>query len=235
MTEATATSPASAERIADSLRERVLSGAYPPGTPLRDSVLALELGVSRNTVREAFRFLQAGGLTEYTMHKGTVVATLAPADVRDIYTVRRTLELRAVEQSAAADPAGLQALQQSVERAEWLRDQQRWREVGTASLEFHATLVHTLGSPSLDNFMRTTLGRLRLAFATLPDEGEFQVPWVARDREINDLIQEGRTRLAGDALRSYLQDSEVEVLAALRRTEAPRTRTKPSRRKHGTD
>lgn len=237
MSQSTTPLPATADRVAFDLRERVLSGELPPGTPLRDTALALELGVSRNTVREAFRLLQASGLTEHARHKGTVVASLTADDIRDIYTARRALELRAVDQSAGADPSDLARLEAAVRRSEQLRDEQRWQEAGTASLEFHAALVATLGSPSLDVFMRTTLGRLRLAFATMPDEGEFQVPWIARDREITDLITQGRTRLASDAMRSYLEDSEAEVLASLRRAttpslSSPRTRT---RRKHVAD
>jgi DNA-binding GntR family transcriptional regulator len=58
-----------------------------------------ELGVSRNTLREAMRLLAADGLVEVARYRGAVVKTTT-AKVRDIYLVRCTLHLRAVEDSA---------------------------------------------------------------------------------------------------------------------------------------
>ena len=55
-------------------------------------------------------------------------------------------------------------------------------KVGTASLRFHQALVALLGSHRIDAFFRVTIAQLRLAFAVMTDEAEFQAPWVARDR-----------------------------------------------------
>ena len=51
-----------AQQVADALSERILAGAFPPGDRLRESAIATELGIARNTVREAVRILQLGGL-----------------------------------------------------------------------------------------------------------------------------------------------------------------------------
>src|SRR5439155_1032253 len=53
---------ATAERVATVVRDRIVTGALPPGTPLRETALATELGVSRNTLREGLRLLVAQGL-----------------------------------------------------------------------------------------------------------------------------------------------------------------------------
>ena len=204
--------------MADGLREQMLTGALGPETPLRDTAIAEEFGVSRNTVRESFRLLQAQGLTSHRRHKGTVVRRLEPADINDIYVVRRTLELRAVDRSGHASEEALAALAQTIHDAAAVHAAGRWRELGTVSLQFHRQLVALLGSPSLDGFMHSILSRLRLAFATMPDEADFQAPWLPRDAEINDLIQRGEVARAYDALRLYLDDSEATLLAELRRT-----------------
>lgn len=210
-----------AARVADGLREQMLTGRLSPGTPLRDAALAEEFGVSRNTVRESFRLLHVQGLTTYQRHKGTVVRRLDHPDIADIYTVRRTLELRAVEQSGRAEEAELARLDETIHDAARVHAAGQWRELGTASLRFHRQLVALLGSPSLDGFIYSVLSRLRLAFATMPDEADFQRPWLDRDAEINDLVQHGEIARAHDALRLYLDDSEASLLAELRRTRRP--------------
>jgi DNA-binding GntR family transcriptional regulator len=206
----------SAERVAASLRDEILSGALPPGTPLRETALAAEFAVSRNTFREGLRLLGAEGLIEAQLYKGAVVADMSEARIRDIYLVRRTLELRAIEESGAASTAALDALENAVRLTERAAAEADWRLVGTASLRFHGALVATLGSPMLDTFFHGVTAQQRLAFAAASDEAEFQEPWTPRDREICDLVRAGFRAAAGAAMRRYLDDSE-QMLVRLTR------------------
>src|SRR3954471_16653208 len=47
--------------VVDSIREAILAGKLPPGTPLRAFLLARDLGVSQATVREALLQLEHKG------------------------------------------------------------------------------------------------------------------------------------------------------------------------------
>src|SRR5690242_2408542 len=80
---------ASAERVADTLRERIASGDLTPGTALREELTAANLRVSRNTLREGIRLLVAEGLLVQKLHKGATVRALTIEEVQDIYIVRR--------------------------------------------------------------------------------------------------------------------------------------------------
>ncbi|MGW2721695.1 GntR family transcriptional regulator [Streptomyces sp. NPDC001492] len=202
--------------VADALRERIVAGRLPPGTPLRDVALAAEFGVSRNTLREALRTLHDEGLVVQRLHKGTAVTTLSATDVRDIFIARRAIELAAVEESPFAAEPLLDALEATVATAEAAVTAEAWNEVGTSSLRFHQALVALLGSHRTDAFFRVIVAQLRLAFAVMADEAEYQEPWVARDREICNLVRGGRRQDAKDALRLYLDDSERQVLDAVR-------------------
>jgi len=228
----TLNSAASAGRpvlVTDVLRERIVEGELPPGTPLRDVALSAELEVSRNTLREALRTLHDEGLVVQQLHKGTAVKTLSAEDVTDIYLARRTLELSAVDASPLAPEPLLDAMEAKVAAAELAVDAEAWDKVGTASLRFHQSLVALLGSARLDGFFRVTIAQLRLAFAVMADQGAFQTPWVARDREICDLIRGGRRTAAGAALRVYLDDSERTVLDAVRASSRTTTSVKGKR------
>lgn len=206
----------SADLVAVEIRRRILEGELQSGVALRDQSLAEEFQVSRNTVREALRSLQRDRLASHERNRGTTVGVLDEDDVRDIYRARRALELQAIVQSLHAPRTWLETLESAVVRSERLVRARDWRAVGTASLDFHVALVATLGSRSLNEFAAATLARLRLAFSRAADERGFQLPWVARDRQVNDLVQTGQVDAAHDAMRLYLDDSEAQVRGVLR-------------------
>ncbi|MET7397025.1 GntR family transcriptional regulator [Dactylosporangium sp. NPDC005572] len=62
--------------VADVLRERIITGALPTGSRLRQQQIATELGVSTTPVREAFRTLATEGLVRIDEHRGVVVRQL---------------------------------------------------------------------------------------------------------------------------------------------------------------
>jgi DNA-binding GntR family transcriptional regulator len=93
--------------LAALLQERILSGAIPTGTWLRQERLAAEFGVSRTPVREALRGLQAQGMVEVVPHRGALVRGPTLRDIREAYAVRAELEGYAAELAA-----------------EWVRDEQ---------------------------------------------------------------------------------------------------------------
>lgn len=209
-----------AGRIAENLRGRVVAGALPPGTPLRDAALAADFAVSRNTMREALRTLQYEGLVEHYVNRGFVVPKLVPDDVLDIYAARRVIEIRAIQESATCSSAVLAPVGDAVDDGDRAVREEAWGELGTASLAFHQALVATLGSPSLNDFFAGVAARLRLAFAVMENEREFQLPWLSRDRTIWEQINTGRRTEAEKALVDYLDDSERQVLDVVRRSSA---------------
>src|SRR5262249_32457724 len=107
------------EQAADAVRQAILSGRLLPGTPLRESALAAELGVSRSTLREAARTLDSEGLVPYKMTRGIVVADLTGPDVADIYAARAAVELAAVDAlTGHRDPAVYTSLANRVDQIE---------------------------------------------------------------------------------------------------------------------
>jgi DNA-binding GntR family transcriptional regulator len=88
------------DEIAASIRDRIMSGEFAIGAPLRQAALAGEFGVSRTPVREALRQLQHGGLIEVHPHRGAVVRVPAPWEVRQAYEVRAELEGLAARRAA---------------------------------------------------------------------------------------------------------------------------------------
>ncbi|MBK0420918.1 GntR family transcriptional regulator [Leucobacter sp. CSA2] len=213
-----------ADQVRHALRQRIIEGELPPGTRLVDATVADRYGVSRNTARDGLRLLEADRLAVSTRNVGYSVRELSVDDIRDLYTARRIVETGAVRSSAGASAHLLDEIEAAAELTERYLTEGEWRNVGTASLDFHRKLVALCGSASLDAFFTSTAAQLRLAFSVIEDEARFQLQWVARDREIAELVLGGARAEAQIALERYLDDSEVSVIDAVRAAERSRRR-----------
>ncbi len=80
----------------EAIRDEIIRGNLLPGQRLVERELCEQLDVSRNTIREACRQLEAEGFIEIPPHKGPVVSTISDRDARDLYEFREALECLAV-------------------------------------------------------------------------------------------------------------------------------------------
>jgi DNA-binding GntR family transcriptional regulator len=113
-------SPAAAsQRVADYLRQAILSGQINPGQRVRQEQVAARLGASRLPVREALRMLEAEGLIEHEANKGARVPRLDQHEVDVIYRMRERLEPLALSESiehlTEADLTQLDEIQSRIE------------------------------------------------------------------------------------------------------------------------
>ncbi len=92
---------AASSRIAQALRDDILSGSIEPGQRLRQEDIAERLGGSRLPVREALRILAAEGLVQIEPNKGARVPLLDPNEVVTLYRMRERLEPLALAESMA--------------------------------------------------------------------------------------------------------------------------------------
>ncbi len=79
------------------LQKDILSGEIPPHTKLTEQVLCRKYNVSRTPVREAFRQLESDGLVENIPNRGAFVIGLTLRDISDLFDLRRSFEVQAVE------------------------------------------------------------------------------------------------------------------------------------------
>ncbi len=135
------------EFVEAALREAILSGAVPGGTPLRQEELATAFGVSRMPVREALRQLEARALVEFHPHRGAVVADISPTDAADISAIRAALEPAALRASVPHLTAGDLDLAADL-LAEMDAETDPGR-MGELNRRFHMTLYARCGLPRL--------------------------------------------------------------------------------------
>lgn len=85
-------------KIIMSLRRAVETGVLEPGTRLVEKDLCQQLNVSRTSLREALRQLQAEGLLTDFPNRGLAVVQISAEDAENIYRIRGVLEAMIVEQ-----------------------------------------------------------------------------------------------------------------------------------------
>jgi DNA-binding GntR family transcriptional regulator len=85
------------EAVGRALRRRILNNELPAETRLVEANLAAEFGVSRGTIRDAMRSLQAEGLIVIVPRRYSVVTRMSPADAEDVCYARYVLEDASVE------------------------------------------------------------------------------------------------------------------------------------------
>src|ERR1043166_4377453 len=78
--------------VAQKLREAILSGTPQPGQRLIGRELCEMPGVSRPSIREALRLLEADGLVNTVPHRGPVVSTISLEEAKQLYAARAVLE-----------------------------------------------------------------------------------------------------------------------------------------------
>ena len=148
------------ERVADYLREGIISGKFPRGSKLKQAELAEMIGTSITPVREAIKLLEAEGFIIGTSHRG---ATVAPFDIdatEEIVELRVTLEcklaLRGMDRLTPEQVQELRDLQAELEQASERGDRDAVRSI---NYRFHEVLYLAADLPQTLRFVRALWAR----------------------------------------------------------------------------
>jgi GntR family transcriptional regulator, transcriptional repressor for pyruvate dehydrogenase complex len=150
------------------IRDLILSGRLAAGSRLPpEHELAAQLGLSRNTAREAVRALTTARVLDVRRGDGTYVTSLTPDlllegigaavelmrddSVLEVLEVRRYLEPAATAQAAShIDEAGLEALQDTIRRMRHATDDEQFV---AEDASFHARVAEASGNDTMASLL----------------------------------------------------------------------------------
>lgn len=210
------TSSIPASDLISELRRAVIDGNYAPGERLSEQKVADELGVSRNSLREAFQALVEQGLVERIPNRGVSVVEPSMSDIIDIFRMRRVVEPTVVREASPQHPA-LAMAQSAVDDGQEGIEQEDWRSVGTANMNFHLALVRLSDSPRLVHAFRNLMAVLRLVFLRMDQAEQLHRPFVELNQEILECIRTKEQDTAAELMQRYLDTSEETLLTAYMR------------------
>jgi DNA-binding GntR family transcriptional regulator len=123
------------QQIANSMKEEILSGKYPPGVRIRQEDIAEQFGASRSPVREALRILEAEGLINLVAHTGAWISHLSLAECEEMYQLRERIEPLLLRLSIAhISESAIKELQLLSEKMEATKDVETFLKLDR---EFH--------------------------------------------------------------------------------------------------
>lgn len=207
-----------AEQVAGVLRIAILEGRLLPGTPLREVPLADQLGVSRNSVREAVRILEGECLVHYQMNRGTTVAEFSDEEIDDLFAAREVIELAGARRLQEWKPkeraAYLEPLVRDIEEAH-----ERGDIIAAAAADeaFHTAIVTTAGNAHLLRWYGGLRNELRLALALAEQRrAELGRTDTRAGRERSDHRRlakalQGSEQAGARALSAHLADGAAEL------------------------
>ncbi|MHA7281771.1 GntR family transcriptional regulator [Arthrobacter sp. TMS2-4] len=200
--------------IATVLRSRIAAGELTPGSKLSEQALSTALGVSRNTLREAFSTLAGESMVTRIPNRGVFVASPGADEVREIYRVRRMIEPAAALWGEVT-PEVLDTMEAIVRRAQEARDAGAVADMADANQALHRAVVGLTGSQSLQTLMDRVLAEMRLVFHAMASAPDFHSHYVDRNVQLVERLRAGQREEAASGLSAYLDSAEAELLDRL--------------------
>lgn len=155
------------EAVGRALRHRILNNELPAETRLVEANLAAEFGVSRGTIRDAMRGLQAEGLIAIVPRRYSVVTRMSPTDAEDICYARYVLEDACFDRGLGPDRVELaRALQAELEQMSAAAAADDMDALVASDTRFHELLVGVSGRGRLKdlwNMLNSQMGALMRA------------------------------------------------------------------------
>lgn len=195
------------------IEKLILSGAIPAGGKLTEANLAVQLGVSRGPVREAFRMLEEAGLVRTEKNRGVFVRSIPLQEVQDIFELRAVLEqhvgTKVAQLATAADVRGLRTLLREMEQAAKLGDASAYHR---SNLAFHDRLFELAGNTKLTATYKRLVNELTL-FRRQNLTPESMKSYSAEHKDIVKCIAAGDGDGAAQAMRRHVMASRDRTIA----------------------
>ena len=206
--------------VEDKLRAAIIEGSLEPGQRLVERELCEALNVSRTSLREALRQLEAEGLVKVFPYRGPVVATLAVSDAEQTYRIREVLEALAGQSFIEhATDAQFVALRQAYDDLSAATQRKQGESILELKDVFYRLLCEGCGNVYVRDVLYQLNNRIRLLRATsLSAPG--RLPQMMREmRKIMQAIEARDTVLVWQACAEHVRCAAAVALPALRKSE----------------
>lgn len=176
------------------LRRRILNNELKAGQRLVETAIALELQVSRSTVREALRQLSAEGLVEISPRRHSVVTRMSYEEVRDACYARFVLEAGAVRCVVAERPEVVRQMQAVVDRMSETATSGDVAAMVDLDTEFHSCVIDASRKHRLASLWRTLDAQMGALMRSSIDRQHIGLDEaVHRHQQVVDIFRTGST------------------------------------------
>ena len=165
------------EKILETIRDAISSGALKPGEKVAEPELAERFGISRTPIREAFRQLESEGYLTVIPRKGAVVVSFSSKEIEEFYAIKSILE------GYAAHQACRNLTEKEIDRLASINEKLRHlAEAGDIKHffkihdDFHELFRKAADNAKLDEMIEGLLSKFqRLRYASLSKPGRMRI------------------------------------------------------------
>ncbi|MEO6958944.1 MAG: GntR family transcriptional regulator [Burkholderiaceae bacterium] len=204
-------------KVEEYLRTSITEGYFKGGERLREQELCDQLSISRPTLREALRTLEAERLITIEPHRGPSVMRMTEKAARDLYALRALLEgFAAHEFARLANDADIEKLQNMVASLHAEADRGDKTALLSAKSKFYNVLLGGCGNDLIRDMLPSLLSRINLLRATSFARPDRLPESLA---EIDNLLERIRARDpegARDSAREHILNAQRTALAILK-------------------
>jgi GntR family transcriptional repressor for pyruvate dehydrogenase complex len=215
--------PTLAERVTESILQRIVNGEVKPGDKLpSERELGEQFGVSRTVVREAVRGLTGRGLVSVRAGSGLRVEAIEPAavaeslalllrsnrgfDYRNVHEVRTMLEVQMA--GVAAERADDEDIAEARRAAETMENARSVEQTALRDLDFHRTIANATHNP-LYLVLHDAIGDALIEVRRTNHAGRGRADAVESHRRIVESIAAHDRAAAEEAMRRHLEAVEA--------------------------
>ncbi|WP_370459849.1 GntR family transcriptional regulator [Pusillimonas sp. ANT_WB101] len=209
----------------------IIEGVYKPGDRLIERELCDRLQVSRTSVREALRRLEAERLVQIIPNKGPVVRRLSTKEFLDLWDIRTTIECLAARRFALhGSDAQILALEKCIHAMDQALVNEDEHRIRVAKNDFFECFMMGSGNFALPDLLRQLNAQLSFMWAS-----SLRVPGrpTASIKDLMALLETIKARnpeAANAAVILYNERAKIIALARLAELESEPAKT-PTRSK----
>jgi DNA-binding GntR family transcriptional regulator len=214
--------PLRRDQAFERLRDAIISGHFSPGDRLIERELCEKMGVSRTSIREVLRRLEAEQLIQVEPRRGPVVARVTRRQVAEIYEVRALLEAALVQRFAEqASEEDIAALRRIYEELRVVRQTENVPSIVDLTRRFTEHMMTVVNHELINDIHQKLIARIsivRVLAISVPGRleqsaGELAIVMDAIERRDGDLAAKSLTTYvlnAADAALKRFDETEVK-------------------------
>ena len=198
------------------LREAIMNGQFMPGERLRERELCEMLDVSRPSLREALRKLEAEKLITNVLHRGPVVASISNKEAAEIYAVRILLEGHAVHEfTRLATDRQVDELGQAVRQLHEVAALNNRKELLLSKARFYDVILTGCGNALIKEMLIGLMSRVNLLRATSFSASDRLPESLKEIDQMLSLIRARNAEAAGAAARTHILNAQRAAMTVL--------------------
>lgn len=218
------------KQVEHMIRNAIISGRFKPGERLRERELVDLFNVSRTSLREALRQIEAEGLVTLEPNRGPVVTTVGYEEAEEIYEARGVLEAQACSGFALkATSAQMRTLQEVFERMQAHARADDVEQTLLVKDEFYKVIFEGCGNRVIRSTLTQLHNRVMLLRRMSLSEPDRLPETMHEISQLFDALKLRDEQGAWKAAAHHIRQASRVALRAMRRTieqSVPRQRRK---------